>query len=216
MLQQTNVSSQHDNNVLDRRVTSTIGYHANYISKVFKLNKNDKDDIRQNLAIAALQAKASHHPSMKANRTTYIKSAISYKTVDIMRELENAPRIICYEDDFDLGEFEWFYQRIERDVIKELSGEAHDVKKKMKRLQLNCGSYIQEVAVTFDTSNPGLQDDIKIIINRLAPWHQRICQLLMKGKPVIFIAKEFGVHSKVVMKEIEEIRTFFEQEGFRK
>jgi DNA-directed RNA polymerase specialized sigma24 family protein len=216
MLQQTNVSSQHDNNVLDRRIMKTIGYHTNYISKVFKLNKNDKEDVRQDLAIAALQAGASHQSSMKANRTTYTKSAISNKSVDIMRELESAPRIICYEDDFDLGEFEWFYQRIERDVIKELSGEDRETKKKERRLQINCGSYIQEVAITFDTLSTELQEDIEIILNRLTPRHQRICQLVMKGKPVIFIAKEFGVHSKVVMKEIEEIRTLFEQEGFRK
>lgn len=212
MFQQAPVLSQPENNILSQRIMSTIGYHANLIAKIFKLNSNDKDDVRQRLALTALEAKGNYDPAQKTKFRTYIKAAIAFDAVDIMRQLERAPQIICYDEGCDLQETETFHQNRLRDIHKELTDPK--APKPKKRLQLNCGSYIQVIAVISENPNPYLKNDISIILNKLCLRERRICELLSKGVNRQEIANRLGIHKNTVRRAIVKIRQLFIEHGF--
>ena len=212
MSQQTDVSNQHDNNILDRRIMSTIRFYTNQISKIFKLSRNDKDDVRQRLMLTALQAEQTYDPSCNTKFRTYIKTAISFDAVDIMRKLERAPQVVCFEEGYDLQETEVFYQNCLRDIHDEITNPGAPRQKKM--IQFNCGSHMQTIAVAPVSIQQDFKIDAAMVLGQLKFRERIICKLLAKGLTRQEIANRLGIHMNTVRRRIANIQKLFRVNGF--
>lgn len=197
--------------VTSPKVSRAIQYYANYIAKLFKLRKDEKEDIVQTLVLAALVAQDAHRDSMKAGLLTYIKTAVRYEAIDIMRCLDNAPKIVSYEEECTVGALERYHRRVELDFHAELSGEP---KQKEKRLQVNCGDYIEQVAIAPEQSNPDLKLDMRAIMQNLTIRQRTICRMLMAGKSLQHISDHLKMDKSNVSRAIKSMRPMFRQVGY--
>ena len=146
--------------MFDKKILDSIRYHTNRIAKTFRLEGgkskrdgwtktakggsfNDPDDVRQTLYLAALEAWRTYDPSRRTRKSTYIKAAVAYRAIDIMRCLERSPQVVCCEEDDDLEDLARFHRKRQRDVHAELSNS--NTPKSRKPVHINCGTQIQTV-----------------------------------------------------------------------
>lgn len=193
--------------MIDKRILDAIDYHTRRLEKTFRLRQFDRDDVRQTLILAALEAGQTYDPSHGTKRNTYIKAAVGYRAVDILRNLERTPQVICQEEGSDLQDTERYYRKINCDIHQGLSDP--DMPKSQKPLQLNCGTYLQNIAVTPDTFPSDFKLDLLAILDKLQPRQRVICVLLIEGFIYKEIAARLGIHKNTVQRDIMEIRQLF-------
>jgi DNA-directed RNA polymerase specialized sigma24 family protein len=70
---------------IPQQIQQTINYHTDRLSRIFRLQAADRDDVRQELTLKALEAMRCHRREMLANVETYTKQAICRRAVDLMR-----------------------------------------------------------------------------------------------------------------------------------
>lgn len=203
-----------DSVVQDKRILDAIKYHTGRISKVFELNGSDKEDIRQELTIAALRAGKSYNRSMNAGSLTYIKSAIGKKAIDIMRAMEKVPHIICCEDKDNLNELQLCYTKNRRDVHEELVSSGFHSKRKTKPVQFNCGGSMQEAVFAPVETEPDWVYDVAIILKKMSAWQRDICTMLMEGKTQSEIAKKLKISRTTIQGEIAKLRDLLRANGY--
>jgi len=201
-------------NVYDQKISDSIRYHTNKISKTFELKNNDRDDVRQTLYLAALEADRTYDPSGPARKSTYIKAAIGYRAIDIMRNLERMPQVVCYEEGDDPQETATLYQKAHRDVHEELSNP--DAPKSRPPVQIDCGNHMQNVAVAPEAPPLDTKSAVWAVVDKLHPRQQAICWLLMNGLTNKEVAASIGMHKNTVQREIAAIRKVFIKHNFRK
>lgn len=199
---------------MDPKILETIDYYTRRLTKRFRLQKADREDVRQTLVLASLEADQTYDPSHGTKRNTYIKAAVRYRAVDMMRNLERSPQVICCEEGSGLDETERLYQKIQRDVHQELS--CPETPQSRKPLQLDCGTDMQNIAVTPDTFDSDLKLDILAVLECLPSRQREICLLLMEGFVYKEIAARLGIHKNTVQREITEIRQAFIEHNFGK
>lgn len=73
------------------QIRESINYHTNRLSRIFRLQPVDRDDVRQELTLKALEAMKCHRQDMNAGVETYTKQAICRRAVDLMREMRTQP-----------------------------------------------------------------------------------------------------------------------------
>lgn len=200
--------------MMDTKISETIDYYTRRLTKRFRLQKADREDVRQTLALAALEAGQTYDPSHGTKRNTYIKAAVRYRVVDIMRDLERTPQVVCCEEGSDLKDTERHYQKIQRDIHQESA--RPDTPQSRKPLQFNCGTDMQNIAVTPDTSLSDVKLDLLTVLDRLPPRQREICLLLMEGFVYKEIAVRLGIHKNTVQRDITEVRQTFIEHHFGK
>lgn len=74
-------------NELDPKIMEAVECDANRLTKQLSLSQNDRDDVQQELYLAALAARELYRPDMKATMATYIMSAIHLAAFFIFRKI---------------------------------------------------------------------------------------------------------------------------------
>lgn len=198
--------------MFDRKISDAIDYHTQRLTKKVKLQLADREDVRQRLALAALEADHTYDPSQGAQKSTYIKAAVRYRAVDMMREFERAPQIFCCEDGDDLQETERYYRDIQHDIHQERS--RPEAPQSRKPLQLDCGTDMQNIAVAAEALPSDVKLDLLAVLECLPPRQRAICLLLMEGFTYAEIAARLGIHKNTVQRAITAIRHVFIEHHF--
>jgi RNA polymerase sigma factor (sigma-70 family) len=82
-------------NQIPPQVQQAINFHTNRLGRMFRLQPADRDDVRQELTLKALEAMRCHRPDMKASIETYTKQAICRRAYDLAREIITMPQLEC-------------------------------------------------------------------------------------------------------------------------
>ena len=108
---------------LTPKIKQAINYHTNRLSRSFRLQFTDKEDVRQELTLKGLEAIQAHTSDMEANVETYAIRAIRHRAIDLASEfiassqftyIDIEADLLCIEPNLDL--------RIDvQDIIKTLS-----------------------------------------------------------------------------------------------
>ena len=86
---------------LTPKIKQAINYHTNNLARTFHLQFADKEDVRQELTLKALQAAKSHTYDMNANIETYIKQAIFRKAIDLARTIVASPLVTDIDAEYE-------------------------------------------------------------------------------------------------------------------
>lgn len=86
---------------LPPKIRQAINYHTNRLARTFRLQSADKDDVRQELTLKALEIMQYYSRDIRAAIETYTKHALSRKAVDIARAIIASPQIISIEAEYE-------------------------------------------------------------------------------------------------------------------
>lgn len=99
-------------NPITPQIEQAINYYTNRLGRSFRLQPADKDDIRQELTLKALEAIQSHNDDMGANSETYTRQALRHKAVDLAgaiissvspSDIDTEDAIVATETNANLG-----------------------------------------------------------------------------------------------------------------
>jgi DNA-directed RNA polymerase specialized sigma24 family protein len=78
-------------NRIPSQIWQTITFHTNRLGRMFRLQPADRDDVRQELTLKALEAMRCYRPDMNASIITYTKQAVCRRAIDLIREMITQP-----------------------------------------------------------------------------------------------------------------------------
>ena len=183
--------------MLDTKIQNAINYHTNRIAKILKLNSSDKDDVRQELTLTALEAIKTHTDDMDANRLTYVKAALSRGAALVMRKLKSQPPTAHVEFAAGVDEAQDEYRR------------GLDANASYTPLTVSTGTSLEQLTVDDHADAPDMALDVQAVLETLSPRQKTICQLLMAGYTQEEIAAKVNLKKSRISEIIQELKPYF-------
>lgn len=100
---------QYTEQVFGSKISNHLMAKMNWIGKIHRLKRADREDILQELFITALEAR-NRYISGRASLTTYVKTQIEYRAIDLVRERYNAFRQIHRQEALQITEIDDFHR----------------------------------------------------------------------------------------------------------
>lgn len=185
--------------MLDTRIQRTIEYHTNRTAKALKLNSSDKDDVRQELTLTALEAIKTHTGDMDANRLTYVKAALGRGAAGVIRKHKNQPPTAHVEFAAGVDEAQDEYRR------------GLDVNETYTPLTISTGTSLEQLTVDEHAADPDAALDVQTVLETLSPRQRTVCELLMAGYTQEEIGKKLTVSQQRIDQIIAQIRKIFKE-----
>ena len=142
---------------LTPKIKQAINYYTNRLSRSFRLQFADKEDVRQELTLKGLEAIQSHTSDMTANVETYAIRAIRHRAIDLAGEfiassqftdIDIEADLLCIEPNLDL--------RIDVQEIIEILSE----RQKIICAMLMAGYTQEEIATEIGIKQQSVQEQI--------------------------------------------------------
>lgn len=196
---------------MDKKIIDSINYHANKLTRAYRLNRHDTEDVKQDLTLAALMAEQTYDPDKATSLTTFLKLVIEREAIDIGRKLSNQPIIENFEGDVNTQAVADFHYNRQRTA--QITDEANSVDekniKKIKLSGISMGGELKHVSEAKPQPDPGIAMDVQAVLETLSPRQQTICNMLMEGAKQSKIAKSLKLSQPYINRQIKALRSYF-------
>ena len=182
------------------KISNHLMVKMNWVGRIHRLKRPDREDILQELSIRALEAK-KRYISGSASLSTYVKTQIGYRAVDLARERYNASKQLHREEAFQIIEVDDFH----RDHLNR--------RKSFKPLTMVTGKILEEFAADSHEHDIPEKIDIETIWPSLTEKQQRIVTFLEDGKTHQQIADRMGIRRSTVTRHVSRLKKKFEKLG---
>jgi len=184
--------------MLNAKIQNTIEYHTSMLAKNFNLQATDKDDVRQELTVKALEVMGDFQEG-DASLITFVKTCLANKAADLARQFRDAPPSANADSLLGLGEVQNDYMR------------QTDPNESYLPLTIGMGSSLEQLTTSPHEHNSDLKLDIEAMLEKLSPRQKMICKMLMAGHTQEEIVDATGFSIRTIRNEISKLKPVFHQ-----
>lgn len=188
---------------MDTKISQTVNYHTNQLTKNFGLQETVKEDVRGELTLKALTIIEAITEDMEdfeegeASMVTYVKRCLDNKASDIARDFQGFPPKVNNDNALIALDIEERY--------KNSANRNEDY----TPLTVSMDGQLQHLSVCDHEHDLELKMDIEETMSALTPRQKDIVEMLEEGKTQEQIAEMLNVSERHIRNLISEIREKF-------